>query len=783
MLAVLVSASSLIASCTKTRVLDAPATVRIDADPGVRAATTRVHVQMFGGASFANLSSTPALDATYDVGGTAGADGGVATTWPLSLAVAPRGGDTQRVYRVVVEGLDASNARTGYAQVISGFLPNRALLSTVYLDDACGAPVLTCGPTTTCRGGTCVSAVVIPTTLPTVCRPGQGEFQGRCVDQSACGTTFVCGANSSCAVQFDGFLCACDAGLVHDGAGCVTPVEVCPLLTAPTNGTVDRATGGAVGDVITYGCNLGYALSGTMTRMCAADGWSGVAPTCTGQGPTFSFAITSANARAPYGGFNYVDVSIDRVSGFSGAIDVVAVTPPTGLVTETLSIPAGATTGRFRITASGALTLGTAFTLKLRATSGAIVQDATVSAVVTGQPGAFDASFGAAGSFQWSMVYKGSASIFDIRESASAKLLVGGFYMGGLGGTVMYGARLLDTGALDASFNSAGTVPGVFTVAPCSCTGRSQQTHAILRQQNGFVLMVGNAGVPSTTTSDDVAIQRLKDDGTADNVGNDLGMAQRDLGGSELVRSAILDAAHAERVLITGESNGLLFVLASNNQLGIDTSFGGGDGLVTSALDGASTSGHSIVLDATGRILIAGRVDSDVFVLRLNADGSFDSTFNTTGFVRFTRPGNQDEARVLPQFDGSVVITFSTDEAGGALAVARLDGSGLLDAAFGSSGVAQLDAGAPVDADILVDGRIVVATMRAGMPAVARILADGTPDDTMGPGGYATIPLGAQTTVDSLTVTSTGFLLLGGTQQVDSGSAWTIYGVVARVWN
>ena len=57
------------------------------------------------------------------------------------------------------------------------------------------------------------------------------------------------------------------------------PVD-CGALTAPTNGSVSAATT-TLGASASYSCSGGFALSGSASRTCQANGsWSGTAPTC-----------------------------------------------------------------------------------------------------------------------------------------------------------------------------------------------------------------------------------------------------------------------------------------------------------------------------------------------------------------------------------------------------------------------------------------------------------------------------------------------------------------------
>ena len=55
----------------------------------------------------------------------------------------------------------------------------------------------------------------------------------------------------------------------------------CRPLTDPDNGLVDTPYGTTFRSTATYTCNTGYALSGSQTRSCGADGnWTSSEPFC-----------------------------------------------------------------------------------------------------------------------------------------------------------------------------------------------------------------------------------------------------------------------------------------------------------------------------------------------------------------------------------------------------------------------------------------------------------------------------------------------------------------------
>jgi hypothetical protein len=114
---------------------------------------------------------------------------------------------------------------------------------------------------------------------------------------------------------------ACDAGYALTGASTATCqtsgswsaapaciAEACAtMLGAPANGAVGRTTG-ATGDVATYSCSVGYALTGAATTTCQPDHtWSASPPSCIAQSCTSTLG-------APANG------AVDRTTGATGDV-------------------------------------------------------------------------------------------------------------------------------------------------------------------------------------------------------------------------------------------------------------------------------------------------------------------------------------------------------------------------------------------------------------------------------------------------------------------------------
>ncbi|HUU82869.1 MAG TPA: hypothetical protein VM243_05125 [Phycisphaerae bacterium] len=192
----------------------------------------------------------------------------------------------------------------------------------------------------------------------------------------------------------------------------------------------------------------------------------------------------------------------------------------------------------------------------------------------------------------------------------------------------------------------------------------------------------------------------------------------------------------------------------------LDPSFGLG-GIVTTAINGSE-----LVIDADGRIVIAGSMQSgevpggsDFAVARYAADGSLDPTFGRGGLVTtdFRRKASLDAAHALTiDAEGRLVVAGSSalwdrdQELGGTsssdFALARYTADGSLDPTFGRGGLVKThfsgaggyDFGLAMAID--TDSRIVVAgSTRDGggnpSPALARYGPDGALDRSFGNGG------------------------------------------------
>ncbi len=131
---------------------------------------------------------------------------------------------------------------------------------------------------------------------------------------------------------------------------------------------------------------------------------------------------------------------------------------------------------------------------------------------------------------------------------------------------------------------------------------------------------------------------------------------------------------------------------------GLDPTFGGGDGVATSTITGATVTTVDSLTLADGSELSAGYDTAGNFtILKFRPDGSVDSSFGTGGRASVNFRGTTDIAAALSvQRDGKIVIagySLSGDGVTADIALARFNSAGALDASFGASGKVLLDIG------------------------------------------------------------------------------------------
>lgn len=146
----------------------------------------------------------------------------------------------------------------------------------------------------------------------------------------------------------------------------------------------------------------------------------------------------------------------------------------------------------------------------------------------------------------------------------------------------------------------------------------------------------------------------------------------------------------------TGISNGTdsdVAVLRYNADGTLDTDFATG-GVFTYDGGNGNDCGRFISVDVDGPITLTGYTnngnDVDVLVMRLNANGTLDETFGENGIVLYDANGRDDYGRAIAvQNEGSILVAARSSGDGTSLAlILKLNTTGTRDTSFGTQGVA-----------------------------------------------------------------------------------------------
>ncbi|MCH4293505.1 Ig-like domain-containing protein [Shewanella sp. 3B26] len=342
----------------------------------------------------------------------------------------------------------------------------------------------------------------------------------------------------------------------------------------------------------------------------------------------------------------------------------------------------------------------------------------------------------------------------------------------------------------------------------------------------GRTLVVGYGQDSTKTTGSDAIVRRYNADGSLDTSFASGGAYQLHVGSADTVRDLQFDAAGNIWLLGLFEWNNNQFFLNKLNASGQPDASFGTDGLLTvSGLKPVALTLHGdgsmVVLgdkfnlmrlhadgstdtsfgsnglfeaqglayndyssfageDSQGRILLAGYKyvggDRPSMAMRVNADGTLDTSFGTDGVTIYTLPneftayGSTSHAEAMIEGDTLWLAVSgggnSTEEFNYLL---RLDASGVVDTNFNGGTPVQFGAGQflyPQNMQKDSAGRFLfagwVGTDTYDLSFVQRLNADGTPDETFATSGVQTFDFGNGVDFESLAIKPNGDLVAAG---------------------
>lgn len=246
-------------------------------------------------------------------------------------------------------------------------------------------------------------------------------------------------------------------------------------------------------------------------------------------------------------------------------------------------------------------------------------------------------------------------------------------------------------GTLDPSFNLNG-----FVTDSVMLPQKNMQGRAIVTQADGKILVSAIISLPTNKTR----IYRYNEDGSPDQGFGINGIRELDFNFATYIEflalqpdGKIVGAGYG----ITESMQYVWTVIRLNPDGSNDTSFGT-DGVAETIIYGSVELAHCVRVLPGGMLLVSGMAKNtntnvvESFMVRYQVNGDLDTTFGSEGIVRYITPGGSGFARttVCLQSDGRIVLGGFRNFAGNfaKYTMLRFSPDGILDTSFGNDGLA-----------------------------------------------------------------------------------------------
>ena len=317
--------------------------------------------------------------------------------------------------------------------------------------------------------------------------------------------------------------------------------------------------------------------------------------------------------------------------------------------------------------------------------------------------GTLDNTFSGDGMQEVDVSASGSDWFEDVVIQPDGKIVAVG-YGNFSGDEQIFAVRFNDDGSLDNTFGTSGQ-----TILPMDVS--DERAMAVALQSDGKVIIGGRSNNGADT---DFALRRLNTDGTLDTTFGTLGIVAVDISSSGETGNAIY-VGSGDEIFLAGSTNASgdndSTIVKFDADGNLDASFGTG-GVFTVAAGVPFETLYDLTVQSDGKIVAVGEAytaatKNDVSVIRINANGTLDTTFGTGGIVRETLTNETDSAKsVRIDANGNIMVAGNTD---GDTFIARFDSDGNLDDRFDLENTLDgnptfVEDGAPVllDADVKV---------------------------------------------------------------------------------
>ncbi|HEV2292459.1 MAG TPA: RHS repeat-associated core domain-containing protein [Tepidisphaeraceae bacterium] len=309
---------------------------------------------------------------------------------------------------------------------------------------------------------------------------------------------------------------------------------------------------------------------------------------------------------------------------------------------------------------------------------------------------------------------------------------------GSTGGDVAL-ARFNTDGTLDTTFGTNGMVVTNFGAT-------NDKLGDLVLQSDGKIVITGSSG-------GDLLVARYTSSGSLDTTFNTNGYRKQDFNGSSTDRGNGVEVQSDGKIIVTGRTGSNVLVARFTSAGALDTTYNGTSGYRSENF-GGTEEGLELALDSSGRAVVAGKTNAgtgDVLVMRLTTGGALDTTFSGDGkLTTDLGASNDDASAIVIDSSGRILVAgFGAVSGNYNFAVVRYLSDGSLDTNFDTDGKAYVDFGGGIDygEDLLLDssGRLVlVGSSGNGADfAVARLSSNGSLDTSFDGDGKVTVDFGS----------------------------------------
>lgn len=508
-------------------------------------------------------------------------------------------------------------------------------------------------------------------------------------------------------------------------------------------------------------------------QVTASAGGVTSAPATVNVAPAANFDLSLSADRLPVltGGSASLRLTLTRTNGFAGAVTVTPSGLPAGATGAPVTIPVGQTSATLTFQAAGNAPHSLPTAVTLTAASGAQSVTKPLILTVRGPAGSLDTSF-AAGGRAITAVGNGEDVAQALAVQADGKLIAVGSSVSAAGTEDFAVVRYERDGTLDATFGTGGKVLIDFA-------GKPDLARAVAVQDDGKIVVAGSA--TSAANEEHFALARLNPNGSLDAAFGTGGKATATFSGADRAQAVLLTPSGivvGGQASFGSDASGVDYALARFTNAGtLDASFGSGGKVTTSVKSGNATdsvralarqgdkivavggegdftaarftnagtldasfgsggriggffessigTANAVLVDAQGRLVLAGQSQNDTALVRLSANGTLDDSFGEGGQVVLALSAdNWDAATALAlQSDGKLVLggwVYEGSSSAGNFALTRLLPNGQRDASFGEGGTTVTSVAPGSKAD---EARALVLQSDERVPIVRAVLA------------------------------------------------------------